>query len=217
LDAYGIPTYRLSIPDSFKTKHYDIVVKIPDGTSKEQFNAMLQNLLADRFGLRIHRQPREFSTYKLVIGSRGPKLQGTTLKADDPSKRPTRVDPDGVLVIAGVIGGRTVNGRFLIAGGKITIGDLAKYLEMLMQSPVTDATGLTGEYDIRLQFSPEGLILTPTILKALSNTSATGDASDPAPNISQALEQQLGLRLEKTKVLLDVIVVDHLDEVPSEN
>ena len=69
---------------------------------------------------------------------------------------------------------------------------------------IVDRTGLTGQYDLKLRFSNGG-------------TSDNGEASEPAPNLLEALEQQLGLKLQKTKAPLDVIVIDHIDRTPVEN
>jgi uncharacterized protein (TIGR03435 family) len=219
LEAYDVPGYRLSLPESFKNKNYDIVAKIPEGTSKEQFDTMLLNLLVDRLGLRSHRQPKEFNAYTLVVGSRGPMLKKTTFApVSDQPRVATRIDPDGVRLFAGVFLSQPIDGRLVMSAGKVTMGNLVRFLEEgYLRSPVTDATNLTGEYDIKLQFSPEGLALPDATLRALSSANAPDSASNPAPNLFEALEQQLGLKLERTKATVDMIVVDGLEEQPTEN
>jgi uncharacterized protein (TIGR03435 family) len=117
-DAYGVPSYRLSIPDSFKTKRYDIVAKVPAGTTQEQFDTMLQNLLADRVGLRIHRQPTPFETYKLAVVGRGPKLQETRFKLDDPSESRPPKDADGFNMIPHAFEGGMRAGVFIVTGAR---------------------------------------------------------------------------------------------------
>ena len=77
---------------------------------------------------------------------------------------------------------------------------------MLRQSPgrqVIDKTGLTGKYDFTLEFSLREL------------TAAPGD--DPLPSLFDAMQQQLGLKLEDRKAPFDVVVVDHAERVPTEN
>jgi uncharacterized protein (TIGR03435 family) len=217
LDAYGIRPLQLSFPASLRLKRYDIVASIPPGTDKEQFNAMVRELLADRFGLRFHRQPTEFNAYKLAVSSRGAKLQETTFKSDDPPKDQRRVYPDGIRMFAGHVTWVPVNGRIVLAAGKTPLRELVNFLESALEGPVTDATGLTGEYDIRMEFSPEGLRGDGLPPRAAPNSNSANSASDPAPNIFQALEQQLGLKLEKSKELLDVLVVDQVNEVPTGN
>ncbi len=68
-------------------------------------------------------------------------------------------------------------------------------LRLLTHARVVNQTGLTGEYDFKLEFS----------------------ASDPAQDVLTAIEKQLGLKLEKTKLPLDMLVIDHLDQKPSDN
>lgn len=72
-----------------------------------------------------------------------------------------------------------------------------------------DKTGLTGAYDFTLEFAQSGL--------AGRGPTGADAASDPAPDLFNALEKQLGLKLEKSKVPLDVIVIDHMDKEPTEN
>lgn len=108
------------------------------------------------------------------------------------------------------------NGRVILTGGKVHISDLANFLEDDLRGPVTDETALTGEYDIRLEYAPESAY-TSHQLHSARPENAVDAASDPAPNIFQALEQQLGLKLEKSKEMLDVLVVDHVEAVPTDN
>jgi uncharacterized protein (TIGR03435 family) len=76
--------------------------------------------------------------------------------------------------------------------------------------PMVDETGLTGKYDFKLEFSSESLI-------SLIAPGHCREATDAAPEIFTALERQLGLKLEKRKAQLDVVVIDHLDRQPTEN
>jgi uncharacterized protein (TIGR03435 family) len=144
---------------------YDIAPTLPEGTSSEQFEAMLQNLLAERFRLRMHRQAKELDAFRLVsVGS--PELEATNLVSDDPSKRSLRRYPDGSIMISGIINYSVIDGRIVLSAGKTTTRDLARFLELsLLKSPVTDATNLTGEYNMRFQFSPEGLALPPATVR----------------------------------------------------
>jgi uncharacterized protein (TIGR03435 family) len=222
MEVYGIGLLQLSVPDQFRFRlRYDILAKIPRGTTKEQLNMMVQKLLVDRFGMRFHREPKQFETYKLVIAQGGPKLKDTAFKSDlsaaEMSNPPARHDPDGTVYAAGRIVSPMRDGRRVVSGGKLTMEGLANYLERKLGGPVADATGLTGEYDIKIEVSPVGFALSPANANALSNGYPPDSASVPAPNIFQALERQLGLRLEKSTVMLDMMIVDHLDEVPTDN
>lgn len=65
LEAYGMPVDQLIIPDWVRIERYDIVAKIPPGTTKEQYAVMLRNLLADRFHITSHSEKRDFAVYDL--------------------------------------------------------------------------------------------------------------------------------------------------------
>jgi len=85
---------------------------------------------------------------------------------------------------------------------KIDMATLARQLTNQLGKPVTDATTLKGTYDVTLSWAADSAVTT---------------ASDPAPDLFAALEQQLGLRLEASKTTIEVVVVDHVEKVPTEN
>jgi uncharacterized protein (TIGR03435 family) len=78
-----------------------------------------------------------------------------------------------------------------------------------LHRPVLDKTGLTGKYDFSIDFKMD--------LRALGPPSAADDASDPGPDLAAAVEQQLGLRLVPAKAKLDVLVIDKVEKVPTDN
>ena len=73
--AYDVKNYQVTGPAWLSSERYDIATKVPPGTTKEQFNLMLQNLLANRFRLALHRESKEFQGYELVQGKNGSKLK----------------------------------------------------------------------------------------------------------------------------------------------
>ena len=216
LRAYQIPTYRLIIPDSFAEKRFDVVANLNAGTTQEQLDLMLQNLLADRFGLRFHRRPTAFDTYKIVVAKGGAKLKPTTFTTEEIEKNVIRREPDGMFLMPGRLSGGPLNGTttYALGGGNLGMSDLARDLEIYLRLPVADATGLPGKYDIKFTASMPQLGR-PSIARAPQ--SPAGEVSEPAPDIFQALEKQLGLKMEKSRELLDVIVVDSAQSVPTEN
>jgi uncharacterized protein (TIGR03435 family) len=88
------------------------------------------------------------------------------------------------------------------------IDQLLVILNMNLDKPYVDKTGLTGKYDYSLEFAP-------TNLGPPAPASAILD--DPVPDLFAALPKQLGLRLDAKKLQLDVLVIDHIDKVPTEN
>jgi uncharacterized protein (TIGR03435 family) len=198
--AYGVYDDKLSSggPAWLNERRFDIqakfdVSKYPNPT-REQRQAMLQQLLADRFKLVVHHQTREFPLYALVVAKNGPKIQ---------ESKPEDIHRSGL------------DGRVMCHLLRSRPGDLAFqgcYLQSLLTNlafvpdvgrTVVDKTGLAGLYTFELKWTPD-------------NPSASASPDLSAPSIFTALQEQLGLKLESTKVPLDTIVIDHV-EMPSEN
>lgn len=72
--AYDVRFFQISSPAPLDRQNFDLVAKIPDGATKQQFHAMLQNLLAERFHLSLHIQSKEFPAYELVVAKTGARL-----------------------------------------------------------------------------------------------------------------------------------------------
>jgi uncharacterized protein (TIGR03435 family) len=200
---------------------YDINAKVPPGSTQEQVEIMLQNLLADRFGLRLHHESREASGYELVVGKGGPKLSPTT----DPSAEPPAIgshasppvlDADGFLVATKGVSGTRIstvdNGSMRITGHSQSISDLTLTIAISLNDGkrVVDKTGLTGRYDYKMDLALSGGFRRP------GGPPLTAD-DIPGPDIFAALDKQLGLRLQKTRIPIDVVVIDHLEQKPTDN
>ena len=98
MTAYDVKPYQVSGPDWLDTERYDIAAKVPAGATKEQVNAMWQSLLAERFGVTLHHESKEFQVEELVIGRGGHKLKES---AEDPAAPlppgPPQMDKNGAL------------------------------------------------------------------------------------------------------------------------
>ena len=138
---------------------------------------MLRTLLVERFQLKLHHETRELSAYALTTGKGRLKIQ--------------RVEGEGE------------ENSFSIKDGhreakNLSMAALAQFLSLMLQSPVSDRTGLPGNYNFSLDFSNEET------------------ARDSAPSIF-TIVGELGLKLEPQKQPFDVIVVDAGDRIPTEN
>jgi len=226
--AYGVQSDRVSGPDWLADfggpNRYTIDATLPPDTTKAQFQSMLQNLLVERFHLKVHRETRNYPGYDLVAAKGGSKLKEVTpspLSADAGSRKPTVKNGEVVFPPGPRMMSWGGSGRLRIESREKSIGDLASTLgsvitqalggdTMDLSAPkarVTDKTGLTGKYSYTLEFACEGC-------------RGPGAAEPPADlaTIFVAIEKQLGLKLEKTKdIPLDVIVVDHVDKTPTGN
>lgn len=216
--AFGLQSDQIKGPDwvlddnSYSAQRYDIVAKVPPGATKEQATVMMQNLLKERFKLSFHIEKKDFDVYQLTVAKGGPKLKDAA-KADGPPPPPNapgpppldkegfRMLPAGRTDMVGVGGG---DGHMRMTARMMTTTELLSRLGAQLSanrsSHVVDKTGLTGKYDFRLEYSMAGL---PAFA---GQPQAPLDS--PAPDLPSALEKQLGLKLEKTKAPLDVLVID---------
>jgi uncharacterized protein (TIGR03435 family) len=198
--AYDIPFYRLKTPDWMllggSSGGYDIAATLPAGTTKEQYRTMLQGLLAQRFHLKLHHETRDYPQYSLVAGKGAAKLNRSVGTFDNGMRR---------------IAVELVDGRIRLSARHVSMRTLANYLETQTLSPTADHTGLDGDYDFVLEFSPDPR------WRGLAESPSLADYTKDAQNLFSALQDQLNLKLETAKAPLDFLIVDHADKAPTEN
>ena len=222
--AYDFPVDRISGPDWLTTSRYDIVATVPMGTTVDDFRLMLQNLLAERFKLTVHRQTKEVSGYVLEIAKGGPRIKASdkepkevqpgpgpsnalmvTDQSGFPAPRPGNpIYPPGALFEATT----SVNGRNRATALNEPMAKFAGMLARFAGAPVEDQTGLPGKYDIHFEIMPS---------PAANAAAGAPEASDPGPSLFDAVQSQLGLKLTPKKVPVETLVVDHAEKVPTEN
>jgi uncharacterized protein (TIGR03435 family) len=194
--AYGIHPNQISGgPDWIGNNRYDITAQ-PEGTgmpNDRQLRSMLSKLLADRFKLTFHREQKELSVYALTVLPSGPKM---TKDETDPNGLP---------------------GLFFRALGVMPVRnakmqDFTGVMQaVVLDRPVVDQTGLEGRYDFTLTWTPDA--------SQFGGRGGQAPPADPAtapPGLFTAIQEQLGLKLEPTKLPVDVLVIDRLEQ-PSEN
>jgi uncharacterized protein (TIGR03435 family) len=215
--AYGVKYYReqISGPGWIDTEDYDIAVKIAPETTKEQFQQMLQNLLAERFNLKVRHDTKALSVYELVVAKNGPKLRKSEENPTTTGLPPAEPvmgaeDKNGFPQLPpGQSTWSTINrlGRSRLAVQRQPVGVLTKILAGRLERPIIDMTGLTDLYDFALEFNP----------RAATGGNPVAGQEGQAPDIFMAIQQQLGLKLVGAKAPLDVVVVDHAERIPSAN
>lgn len=197
--AYDVKWYELISPDwviqGGSENGYDVTAKIPAGTSKEDYRLMLQHLLADRFGLVVHRETRELPVYFLLPGKGKPNMI--------PSSAPAPPGPRCAMSFA--------QNHFHWVCHNTLMKDFVESLETQFWSDVIDRTGLSGEYDLTLDFIPAQSWQDKV---GWSPSSAIVDETAP---LDTAISNQLGLRIEKGKGPVKVLVVDKAEKNPTEN
>ena len=178
---------QIEAPAWMESATFDVVANIPRGATREQANLMLQNLLVDRFQLKVHRATRELPVFALMVARNGPKLKVSVDDPDTPKPRGTLWS----------------GGRKKFEFNRWTIASFASALESDVDRPVIDLTGLEGTYDIRLEFADA--------------KSTFGTPDPQAPELFTALTEQLGLRLESRRGPVVALVVDSALRQPTEN
>jgi uncharacterized protein (TIGR03435 family) len=188
LNAFEIKAENqiVGYPSWVSTEHFDIQAKMDPATAatyhclkgqqgNDQWHSFMRQILEERFGMKYHREKRELPVYNLVIARQGLKLKESTS-----SKSGSRYVGPGRLTAT-----------------RYSMSELAFSLSGTVDRMVIDSTGVTGEYDFELTWSPD-------------------NSADAGPAIFTALQEQLGLKLEPAKAPVDVVVIDHLER-PSEN
>lgn len=186
--AYGIKDFQLSGgPGWMGSDKFDIDAKGEAKTGDREFPSMMRTLLADRFQLKSHQETRTLPVFDLVVAKDGPKFS----RAPETAQSGTR-------------GNR---GQLTISKG--TMASLASTLSNILRKKVVDKTGLMGEYEMKLKWTPDDFQPPPL--------QPNGPPPDPnTPSIFTAIQEQLGLKLESSKGPVEVLVIDSISK-PTEN
>ena len=171
---------------------------------------MMQAILEDRFKLKIHRETRQGPVYELVLGKGSPKLKPLLEGSCTPVLvgRPLPPLPPDQHRCRNMVSPR---GSVDFEGG--TLSMFAGLLNLILDRPVIDKTGIASYFEIHLRFSPDDSA-PPRPFIADPGSPAVG--APDVPGIFQAIQEQLGLRLVPAKGPVDVLVIDHIER-PSEN
>jgi len=190
---------------------YDIAAKAEGDATFDQMRPMLRSLLAERFRLTLRRETRESPIYELVAAKSGLRIEaekeGSCVQpnANIPPALPKPGQPPARLNICGGVRRQMVSApperRDRIEAVGMSMPKLAELLSNEVARDVVDKTGFRETFDFTLEFAPE---------------EAVGAASSSSPTIFAVLQEQLGLRLQPAKGMVDVLVIDHADK-PSAN
>ena len=193
--AYNVHANELSGPAWMSDQAFDVEAKVPEGTPKEQLNAMLQSLLEERFGLKVHRGTQSRQGFALVVGKNGPKLKPAELSIT-PEQREERAAATRKRVDDMQQQGTPLTGLATLRLPSTTTEQLVGYMARFTEAPVVDETGLTRKYSVTIE------------------TWKNDDV--PGGTIFDAVEK-LGLKLEPRKVTVERVVVDQVSKTPTMN
>jgi uncharacterized protein (TIGR03435 family) len=196
--AYDVQAKQIVDPSQLiVTDRYDIsAVSNQEGVpTLQQVRVMVQKLLSDRYKLTFHNDRRELPAFVLTAGKSEAKLIPT--KSEGPVPVNT-LEPDS--------DGWTLFMR------NASLSDFISFLQMIvLDRPVVDDTGIAGRFDISVTFTPDDSQFNghpPPVRRA--------ENGDTAPELFEAVKQQLGLRLEPRRASVDVMVIDRVEK-PSPN
>jgi len=219
------------IRGSFGGPLYTFTATMPTQTAKHDFDLMFQNFLVQQFKITLHHEPKSFPAYDLVVAPGGPKLKPSPDQSDptapDFHYGIPEMDHDGFAILPSGRGSTVASGSQGMHAlfQQYSMPELAEYLPSFVTPQgdrthyVVDKTGIAGRYDIRLKFDNRDTAIRvgPGVEAAVSPQDPLGPGSG-LPTVFKALEQQLGLRLIKTKdILVDTLVVDHAEQIPVGN
>lgn len=228
--AFRSADHQLAGPKWVDDVRVNIHATIPAGATRQQVPEMLQQLLAERFGLLTHRERRPLDTFALVVGAAGAKMREVQPVDDlDKSFTSAALDelndtPDGPVrtvfaqLALTTLTGRTMyqlkptdRGTQILDATRMTMAELATVLEINVDKPVIDKTGLTGIYEFRIELPPHA-----RILRAIPALRSSASAVPTGVSTSGALDD-IGLRLEGQRGPVDVLVVDKIERTPRDN
>jgi len=201
--AYEVKLAQITGPSWIDSERFDVNAKIPNGMT-DQVKAMMRTLLEERFQMRLHRENKEMPVYELV--------QKGTLKLDKAAE-PTsgaRMTLEG-----------TGDGVMHATINSATMVNFSDMIGRWTDRPVLDKTGITGQYDIKLDLALEDLQRSRSVVGAITVGGGPSNAN-PAPEGPPTASlftsvQKLGLKLEAKRAPLDLLVIDKAEKVPLEN
>jgi uncharacterized protein (TIGR03435 family) len=214
MDAYQVQDFQVVSKSNLERDRFDVVAKVPAGATRDQFRTMLQNLLAERFHLKLHHETRELPGWELVVAKSGLKIKESQVGPVSDDTGRGSIGKDGFPILPegkpGTAGVYTIVDGFPV--GHITAQQ--QPISVLASNnfgsqhtpPIADHTGLTGIYDFRLAFSVDS-----------SSTAASDAKAPPLPDLFTAVWEQLGLQFIPKKLPFDVLVIDSFDARPVEN
>jgi uncharacterized protein (TIGR03435 family) len=195
--AYGVHSKQIVGAPAWVSEEKFDVAATPDGVGEPnggQWTGMVKKLLVERFQLTVHHEKKELSVYVISVGKDGAK---NFRKSESSYPLPSLEFNSG-------------KGGVMLPARNATLAQFAAMMQAaVLDRPVVDQTGMAGKFDFELTFMPDES-------EFGGHPPKVAAADDPAPGLSEALQQQLGLRLATEKIPVDVLVVDRVER-PSAN
>jgi uncharacterized protein (TIGR03435 family) len=209
---------------------FDIDATLPPGATEKDVPELLQALLAERFGLRFHREESEQPVYALIVGKNGHKMKPAPQEDSESARAPNDKAPEfrtdgagGMTTRArgsmGNVNIRIQDGMVHMEADRVSMDRLAEKLTELSDRPIVNMTGLEGDFQVTLDIAVSEAINAARRAGVAMPEDAppSGEASEPGGATIFQSVQKLGLKLDPRKVNITKMIIDHLEKVPSQD
>jgi uncharacterized protein (TIGR03435 family) len=193
--AYGVePEKVVGGPNWLASDRFDVIAKVPSGVTQETARIMLQALLAERFSLKVHNDSRPLPVFVLSAGKGRHKMKESDGSQSGCQGQPQQAPQPGVIPYAQV------------SCHNLTTAQIAENLRQMaggyLDKPVIDQTKIEGAWDFDIKWTARAQL---------------GAAGADGISIFDAVDKQLGLKLEQQQISMPVIVVDNVNQKPTDN
>jgi uncharacterized protein (TIGR03435 family) len=185
--SWSVMDNEIQGPGWLDRDYYDVIAKTSAPRTEDELRRMFQAVLAERFGVGIHRERKEMQAYVLTVDKKGLKMTETA------------ADGEGVI--------EPQPNRMALAMQRTSMSEIATVISRFLQMPVVDETHLKGRYDAVFDMTKYAQDMHP----------AEGAPVDMAGAMTAALREVMGLRIEPRKTAVDIVVVDHAEKMPQAN
>ncbi len=185
--SWSVSENEVKGPGWLDSDCYDVIGKTAAQHTEDEFRRMFQAVLAERFGVGVHRERKEMQAYVLTVDKKGLKM--------------TETAAEGESVIA------PMAKRQALEMKRASMAEFAGLLSRVLQTPVVDETHLKGRYDAVFDMTKYAQDMRPS----------EGAPMDPANIITTALREEMGLRIAQQKTMVELVVVDHAEQLPQAN
>ena len=206
-EAYGFTEDQIAGgPTWLRLDIYDVIAKVPDGVTPATAKLMLQELLAERFGLVARRETHSVPRFVLSVGKGGSKLKPAAAATDSGCRGQLAGGPPA----PGAVFTPATMPNMKVTCHNVTSSEIVENLRQMAGGPINtwltrdviDSTGLAGKWDFELEFTPIGIV---------------GDKGRDGITLYDAVSKQLGLTLELKDVPLPALVVESVNRKPTPN
>jgi uncharacterized protein (TIGR03435 family) len=203
--AYRLQGFQIFGMPKPPTSWYVIDAETDPSATDDHIRLMFQTLLADRFKLVAHRETRDLDGYSLVVGKNGARIKPVPDEGKKPAPLPpwfaSRGDAFAAMIEGQMLVTKEGKGTVAFTARRASMAQAADAIEQQLQMIVLDQTGLPGKYYFGF--------------KCLQTNNLMDDAD--VPTLFNAVQEELGLRLDKQKHSAEILIVERFESVPTQN